>query len=251
MGQLDGKVAIVTGATSGSGRAIARRFVKEGATVGLVARTKSALDETCADIGEGAVALQCDIGDPDQVRAAFKIIEDRCGKLDVLVNNTGVGRPSPVEELTDDDIMFHVRGNYLGPVYTARSAIPLMLKAGGGDIVNTSSESTLYPMPYLSLYTSTKAAVEKFSQVMGIELRHKNIRVTEFVQGVTAESSFGNTWDPKFAAKAYEEWMSGGYMAACNGAAGPQDPNNVADVTLFVVTRPRTQMLDRIHVRAL
>ncbi len=167
------------------------------------------------------------------------------------MNNTGVGRPAPVEELTDDDILFHVRGNYLGPVFTSRSAIPLMRKAGGGDIVNTSSESTLYPMPYLSLYTSTKAGVEKFSQVMGIELRHSNIRVTEYVQGVTGDSSFGNTWDPGFAAKAYEEWMSGGYMNSCNGASGPQDPSHIAEVTLFVVTRPRTQMLDRIHVRAL
>lgn len=250
MGQLDGKIAVVTGTTSGSGRAIARRFASEGAYVGCIARTKDALDAACNEIGERAIALACDIGDPDQVRSAFAVIADRFGHLDILVNNTGVGRPSKVEDLSDEDIMFHVRGNYLGPVYTCRAAVPLMHAAGGGDIVNTSTESTLAPAPLLSLYTSTKAGIEMFSRVIGAELRHKNIRVTEFVQGVTGESSFANTWDPTKAVEMNEVWTQGGYYGPFVGASGPQDPDVIADVTLFVVTRPRGQMLDRIHVRA-
>ena len=122
MGLLDGKIAAVTGATSGSGRAIARRFVDEGATVVMLARGEARLEEMSALLGYRAVAQATDIGDPDSVRAAFGVIAERFGKLDVLVNNAAVYRPCPVEHLSDDDIMTQVRTNFLGPVYTSRAA---------------------------------------------------------------------------------------------------------------------------------
>ena len=143
-----------------------------------------------------------DVGDADSVRAAFDAIEKRFDKLDILINNAAVYRPCAVEHLTDRDIQGQVATNFLGPVYTSRAAIPLMRKAGAGDIVNTSSESTLNPWPMLSMYVSTKAALEVFSRVLADELRDDDIRVTTVVQGTAAGAGMGSpdwAWEPEHA----------------------------------------------------
>ena len=111
------------------------------------------------------------------MRAAFAEIEERFGKLDILINNAAVYRPCMVELLSDSDIMQQVSTNFLGPVYTSRAAIALLRAAGGGDIVNMSSESTLDPFPMLSMYVATKAALEMFDRILAEELRDEDIRV--------------------------------------------------------------------------
>jgi NAD(P)-dependent dehydrogenase (short-subunit alcohol dehydrogenase family) len=108
MGALDGKVAVVTGATSGSGRGIAKRFVEEGASVFMLARGRERLDEVASELGEGAIPIVTDVGDPDSVRAAFGQVEDRFGKLDILINNAAIYRPCLVELLSDGDILQQV-----------------------------------------------------------------------------------------------------------------------------------------------
>ena len=174
-GALDGKVAAVTGSTSGSGRGIAKRFVEEGAHVVLLARGPERLAEFAAELGDRAVPIATDVGDPDGVRAAFEQIEERFGKLDILINNAAVYRPCMVELLSDGDIMQQVSTNFLGPVYTSRAAIRLLRAAGGGDIVNVSSESTLDPFPMLSMYVATKVALEMFDRILAEELRDEEL----------------------------------------------------------------------------
>ncbi len=153
-----GKVVAVTGASAGSGLGIARRFVAEHASVVLLARDKQRLDAVAADLGPRAVPVACDVADADSVRNAFSEIASRFGTLDVLINNAAIYRPCAVEHLTDEEIARQVQTNLLGPVHTCRAAIPLLRAAGGGDIINTSSESTLHPFPMLSIYVATKAA---------------------------------------------------------------------------------------------
>ena len=111
MRALDGKVVAVTGASSGSGLGVARRFVAEGAKVVLLARGKERLERVAAELGKRAAAIATDVGDPDSVRTAFEHIDARFGKLDVLVNNAAIYRPCAVEHLgvlvgvdTDDDV---------------------------------------------------------------------------------------------------------------------------------------------------
>ena len=154
---LAGKVAAVTGATSGSGRAIARRFVEEGANVYLLARGAERLKEMEELLGPSAAGIPTDVGDPDSVRAAFAEIENQHHKLDILINNAAIYRPVPFEDLPDEEIDVHFRTNLLGPIYTCRAAIPLMRAAGGGDIINTSSEATIESFAMLSMYAVTKA----------------------------------------------------------------------------------------------
>jgi NAD(P)-dependent dehydrogenase (short-subunit alcohol dehydrogenase family) len=180
-GALVGKVAVVSGATSGSGRAIARRFVAEGAEVVLLARGKERLMADAAALGSRALPIATDVGDPESVAAAFAEIADRYGRIDILVNNAAVYRPCAVEHLSDGDIEQQVRTNYLGPIYTCRAAIRLLKAAGGGDILNTSSESTLDPFPMLSVYVSSKAGLEAFSRTLATEVQDDDIRVTVVV----------------------------------------------------------------------
>jgi NAD(P)-dependent dehydrogenase (short-subunit alcohol dehydrogenase family) len=251
MGLLDGKIAAVTGATSGSGRAIALRFAGEGATVVLLARGEDRLKAMESEVGEPTVGLTTDIGDPDSVRAAFDVIRDRFGRLDILINNAAVYRPCPVEQLSDLDILTQVRTNFLGPMYTSRAAIPLLKAAGGGDIVNTSSESTLDPYPMLSVYVSTKAALEAFSQVLRSEVEPDGIRVTTLVQGSAIGEGGGSTgwvWDPHHAEVAMKLWEEGGWLNRVSKMA--QTVDQIADVHVFLVTRPRGQKLEVVHVRS-
>lgn len=253
VGLLDGRVAVVTGASSGSGLGIAKRFVEEGASVVMLARGKERLESTAAQLGAGAVPLATDLGDADSVRAAFTEVERRFGKLDILVNNAAVYRPCAVEKLSDGDISGQVATNFLGPVYTSRAAIPLLREAGGGDIVNTSSESTLHPFPMLSMYTSTKAALEMFGRVLAQELQNDDIRVTTVVQGTAAGAGGGSAdwaWDPDHAAAAHTMWTERGLLAEVGGRHGGQHVEAIGDVHVFIVTRPRSQRLDVVHVRS-
>jgi NAD(P)-dependent dehydrogenase (short-subunit alcohol dehydrogenase family) len=253
-GRLAGKVAAITGATSGSGRAIARRMAHEGASTVLLARGKDRLLAEAAAMGERAVPIVTDVGSADSVQAAFAEISERFGRLDVLVNNAAVYRPCSVADLSDADITQQLNTNLLGPILTCRAAIPLLRAAGGGDIVNTSSESTLDPFPMLSIYVATKAALEIFSRTLMCEVQDDDIRVTVVVQG-TAHDGEGSTdweWDPDNAAAAMALWTERGYLAKVHGRAGSagQSVDDIADVHVYVVTRPRGQKLDTVYVRS-
>lgn len=253
MDTLKGKIAAVTGATSGSGRAIASRFVEEGATVALLARGSERLEELAAELGERALPFSTDIGDADSVRATFGALGDRFGKLDILVNNAAVYRPCSVEKLSDLDIQQTINTNLLGTIHTCREAIPLMRAAGAGDIINTSSESTLDPFPHLSLYVASKAGLEVFGRVLAQEVRDEDIRVTTVVQGTAAGPGGGSTdwqWDEEHAAEAYTKWTELGLLSRVTGFRGGQAVEEIADVHVFIVTRPRTQKLDTIWCRS-
>ena len=252
-GLLAGKVAAVTGATSGSGRGIAKRFAAEGAHVFMLARGPERLKDLEAELGSGVTGIPTDVGDPDSVRAAFAQIEGAQGKLDILINNAGIYRPCPLEQLSDEDILAQVRTNYLGPIYTCRSAIPLMRVAGGGDIINTSSESTLDPFPMLSIYVSTKAALEALGEVMRAEFEKEEIRVTTLIQGVSIGEGGGSTgwaWDPDHAAIATKRWVDDGLLNKISGLHGGQPVDVVADVHVYIVTRPRGQKLEVVRSRS-
>ena len=126
MGSMDGKVAVVSGASSGSGVGITRRFIQEGATVVMLARARERLEEVAGGFGPSAVPIATDIGDPDSVRTAFDEVAGRFGKINVLVNHAAVYRPCAVEFLDDDDITRQMATNFFGPVYASRAAVPLL-----------------------------------------------------------------------------------------------------------------------------
>jgi NAD(P)-dependent dehydrogenase (short-subunit alcohol dehydrogenase family) len=247
-GRLTGKIAAITGATSGSGLAVARLFAAEGATVVLMARGEDRLKALENSLGPNVTGVVTDVGDPDSVRAAFKMIADRFGKLDILINNAGVQRPCALEELGDQEIMIQVRTNLLGPLYTCRAAIPLLRAAGGGEIINTSSEVTIDVFPFQSVYAVTKSGVEALGRALNHECEKEDIRTTTIIQGVALGEGGGATdWDhnPDMSGVMWPRLEAEGTIARVMGRHGGQ-----ADVHLFIVTRPRGQKLDVIRVRS-
>ncbi len=185
------KTIVITGAGVGLGRALARRFASEGDNVVLLGRTLSKVAAAAAEIGERAMALACDVSSPDSVRTTFAAIAERHGSIDVLINNAALFQPFLVKNATDDQITNTLMTNLAGTMFCARAAIPLMQR--GGHIINVSSESVEVPLPHLSIYQSSKAGVECFTEQLYKELKPDGIRVSCVRAGAMYEE--GKVWD--------------------------------------------------------
>ena len=250
MRELDGKVVVVAGASTGIGRATAERFAASGANVVLLARRRERLDAAAAAIGERAVPIVADISDPDSVRSAFALVKERFGGLHALLNVAGAARARRIEEASDEDIAAVVGTNFLGPIYTTRAAIPLMKAVGGGDIVNVSSEVTLDDLPLMTLYSSTKRALDGFTRTMTKELKEDRIRVTLVVMGAVAGTSFADNFEAGEIERVRPVWEADGYTTRVAGGAVRMEAEWVADAMLYAVTRPTGMMMDVIHTRS-
>ena len=171
-----GKVIAITGAGSGLGRALARQLGSDGNTIILLGRTRVRLDAVAAELGGSSFALQCDVADVESIRRAFTTIAERHPKLDVLINNAAVYQPFFVKDATDAQIEAAVATNFAGPIYCSRAVIRMMQK--GSHIINISSETVILPHAMLSLYQSSKAGLERFTEALHAELMPDGIRVT-------------------------------------------------------------------------
>lgn len=176
--RLKDKVAVVTGAASGFGEGIARRFVAEGASVVLADLNEAGAERVAAEIGPGAVAIGADVTRRDDVARMIHAAVGRFGGLDILVNNAGythrngslLGVP---EEVFDRIFDVNVKSIYLATLV----AVPLMEARGGGVILNTASTAGLRPRPGLTWYNASKGAVVTMTKSMAVELAPRKIRV--------------------------------------------------------------------------
>jgi meso-butanediol dehydrogenase/(S,S)-butanediol dehydrogenase/diacetyl reductase len=185
------KVIVITGAGIGLGRALARRFAKDGERVVLLGRTFTKVQAAAAEIGELATPIGCDVASPESVRAAFAEIAQRFSRIDVLINNAAVFEPFLVAEATDQQIMEALTINLGGAILCSRSAIPLMSR--GSHIINVSSESVEdLRMPHLTVYQSSKAGLERFTLGLHRELEPNGIRVSVVRGGSMMEE--GKVW---------------------------------------------------------
>src|ERR1700742_1269024 len=247
-GSLEGKVVVVSGASMGVGRATAQRFARDGATVVLLARRKLLLDEVADTIGVNAVPIVTDVTCSADVCAAFEQVAAQFGRVDVLVNSAGASRIRLIEEASDDDIAVTVNTNLVAAIYTTRAAIPLLRAAGGGDIVNISSEITLDDMPMMTLYAATKHGLSGFTKAMSKELRRDSIRVTLFILAGVADTGIHVNFGPGDLERACPLWEADGYLTRMSGTK-LLTPQVVADILYDVVGHPRELMTDVIHVR--
>lgn len=185
------KTIVITGAGVGLGRALARRFAREGEKVVLLGRTFSKVKDAAEEIGERALAVKCDVSSPDSVRAAFSEIAKTHKTIDVLINNAALFEPFKIVDATDEQILNATATNLAGPMLCCRAATMMMVK--GSHIINVTSESVDMPFPHLSVYQSTKAGVERFSKSLSQELEPDGIRVTNIRAGQMFEE--GKNWD--------------------------------------------------------
>jgi len=247
MNALQNKVALITGGSRSLGLAMARALIDQGAEVVITARSRGTLDEAATTLGSRAFAVQMDVRDPDSVRAAMASVAERFGRLDILVNNAAIGCLHRIDQASDADLQAQVETNLLGVIYTIREAVPLMRKAGGGDIVNVSSESVRLPFPMLSVYAATKAAIECLATGLRDELRPERIRIATLRCGNIADNSgFGDAWSAEQKADAFQLWGKTGHLAFA-GEAIPQ--SIVADTLVSMLGLPPSGGLDLIEVR--
>lgn len=191
---LQNKVAIVTGASSGIGRAFSEYLVERGASVYGFARGRDRLNEAADDIGDAFHAIQCDVGNEAQVNDAVEQVASDAGRIDVLINNAGVGRYGGVDELSAEDWDTSMGTNARGVFLCTRAVVPHMRKLNetegfGGHIVNIASIAGLLGNPNLSAYNASKFAVQGFSEATMKELREDGIKVTCIYPG-SIETNF-------------------------------------------------------------
>ncbi|GAB4394055.1 MAG: SDR family oxidoreductase [Kiloniellaceae bacterium] len=179
--RLQGKVAVVTGAGSGFGAGIARYFAAEGGRVVLADINGEAAEAVAAEIdqaGGAAIGLKADVTDKAEVATMMRAALDTYGRLDVLVNNAGVSHKNkPITEVSEAEFDLIYAVNVKAIYLAALEAIPLLRAQGGGCIINTSSTAALRPRPGLTVYNSSKGAVNVMTKSLAVELAPDNIRV--------------------------------------------------------------------------
>jgi len=181
MESLAGKVALVTGAGKGIGKAIAVALAKEGVHVGLLARTEKDIQAVGAEIkalGVKAAVATADVGDRGQVEAAVAAVQRELGPVDILINNAGTATFGKFLELEPEVWENQVRVNLFGVYYVTRAVLPGMIERKTGDIVNISSTAGKSGSPVTSAYSASKFAVFGLSESLMQEVRKHNIRVT-------------------------------------------------------------------------
>jgi short-subunit dehydrogenase len=186
---IQDKVAIVTGASGGIGLAIARALAREGATVVLAARSADTLRSLEKEIPR-SVAIPTDMSKEEEVRDLIRSAQERCGRIDLLINNAGQGMRAPVESIDLDDYRSILELNVLAPLLAMQEVIPIMRAQGGGMILNISSMVSKNYFPGLAAYASTKYALNALSLTARQELEKDGIIVGVFHPKMTA-TEFG------------------------------------------------------------
>ena len=181
MGRLDGKVALVTGGTSGIGLATAKQFVSEGAYVFITGRRKAELDTAVKNITKNVTGVQSDVSNLDDLDRLFARIKQEKGKLDILFANAGVAQYSPLGEITPElyDLLFDI--NVKGLLFSVQKALPLMPE--GASIILNASIVGSKGLPANSVYAATKAAVRSFARTWTTDLKGRRIRVNAVSPG--------------------------------------------------------------------
>jgi NADP-dependent 3-hydroxy acid dehydrogenase YdfG len=237
---LAGRVAAVTGASSGIGAATAAALSRAGATVALAARRRDRLDALAEQLKNPVSIHEVDVSEEDQARGFIESVHQEHGGLHILINNAGVMLLGPVvsAELADWRRMLDV--NLWGLLVCTHTALPLIGQSGGGDIVNVSSVAGRRADAGAAVYNMTKFGVHAFSEALRQEALHAGVRVTVVAPGFVDTELQGHNTEPvvlKAMAKAREQ------------IGEILKPEDVADAIAYAVTRPAHICLNEIVVR--
>jgi len=218
--ELEGKVALVTGASRGIGAAVARRLDERGVKLGLASRSGG-------DLGLDAVAQPCDVRELDQLEAIVAATVERFGRLDILVVNAGVGAYGRFLDLSLEHLDEMIDVNLKGTLYAVRAALPHLVESGHADIVTIASEAGRRGLPYEATYCASKFGQVGFTRALDHELREHGVRCTNVCPGGVATD---------FA-------LDQGRGRSPEALPGMMTANDVAEVVLFVLTRPRNHRI--------
>lgn len=229
MGDLQGRTALVTGASRGIGAAVARALDAEGVNLGLASRSGD-------DLGIAtAVAMPTDVRDLSALETLAAATAERFGGIDILVVNAGVGAYGPFLDLPEDQMEEMIDVNVKGALYSVRAVLPYLLESEAGDLVTVASEAGRRGLPFEAVYCSSKFAQVGLTRALDHELREKGIRCTTVAPGGVATD---------FA-------MGRGRTPDMPELEGMMRPDDVAEAVLFALTRPRTHRILEVAFRPL
>ena len=243
MGALDGKVAAITGASSGIGEATAMALAAEGCAVSLAARRVDRLENLAGAIGgEGgrALAIETDVADEEQANAFVNRTHEELGGLDILVNNAGVMLLGPVAGAPTDEWRRMVDVNLLGLLYCTHAALPIMGAAGSGDIVNVASVAGRIASLGSGVYNMTKWGVVGFSEALRQECSRAGVRVTAIEPGWVDTELQGHNEHP-----AVVEAMN----KLIDQIDKVLEPRDIARAITFAVTQPAHVSINEMLIR--
>ena len=225
MKKLEGKIALITGGTSGIGLATAKRFVAEGAYVYITGRRQTELDAAVQEIGENTRGVQGDVTNLEDLDQLFAAIKDEKGTLDVVFANAGWGEFAPLGSITEEhfDKTFDI--NVKGVVFTVQKALPL-LKDGSAIVINASMVSVL-GQPAFSIYSATKAAVRSFARNWSVDLKDRKIRVNVVSPGFIPTPGYDHLGIT-------DEMLKGAVVNVPMGRVGT--PDEIAKTVVFLAS---------------
>ena len=224
MGKLDGKVAVITGATSGMALAGAKLFVDEGAHVFISGRRKDALDQAVELIGRNVTGVRGDSADLDDLDRLFDTVKREKGAIDVLWASAGMGKAAKLGEITEEDFDTTFSLNARGTLFTVQKALPLF--NDGGSIFMTGSNASLKGYPEWSVYAASKALLPAYARVWVSELKDRNIRVNVLTPGQVATAKQEELFDEETKAQ-FESLIPRGKMGG---------PEELASAALFLAS---------------
>ena len=187
-----GRTVIITGGSRGLGLVLAREFAREGAAIAILARHEGELQDAERELaGRGArvLAVPCDVRDRVQVKRAVRLIAERFGRIDVLVNNAGIIQVGPLEHMTPQDFEDAMAVHFYGPLFLTLTVAPHLRRAGGGRIVNIASVGGKIAVPHLLPYSASKFALVGLSEGLRAELHRDRILVTTVCPGLMRTGS--------------------------------------------------------------
>jgi len=205
--KLEGKVAVVTGGTTGIGLGIARQFALEGATVFVTGRRQSELDAAVTAIGPNAIGVQGDVSNLADIDRLYDAVQQKASHIDILAANAGGGGFAPLGAITEEDFDRTFAINVKGTLFTVQKALPLL--RDGGSIILTSSTSTTRAIPAFSVYGATKAAIRNFARHWILDLKDRKIRVNAISPGPTLTPGLQGLTSNDEEWKQFEGYISG------------------------------------------
>lgn len=225
---LDGKVAVITGGTSGIGRAIVQRYAQEGAHVFFTGRRQQTVDAVAAEFDNAVTGVQADVSNLADLDALYETVRHQAGRIDVLVANAGVGSFVPLGEITDQHYADTFDTNVKGTLFTVQGALPLL--TDGASIVLVSSTNGARGGEAFSVYAASKAAIRNFARSWALELKGRGIRVNALTPGPVDTSGIRGLV-PADQQQAFLETL-----AAQIPLGRVADPAEVASAALFLAS---------------
>lgn len=224
--QFKGKVVAITGGSDGIGLVTAKAFAAQGAQVYITGRRQDRLDEAVAQIGGGAMGVQGDIGQPQDIDRLYARIKADHGRLDVVFANAGVSESAALGDIGEDHLERLLATNVKGTVFTVQKALPLM--TAGGAIVLAGSAAGSMGLGALSIYSATKAAIRSFARTWTADLRSRGIRVNVVSPGMVQTPAMQTYLDSNAGAEqALKQMIPFGRLG---------DPEEIAKAVLFLAS---------------